>query len=89
MRNYSLGLGIPPLPSKIQILQNKAIRNIIGTHFRETINPIYAKLNILKVDDLYDLEIEKFVYNGNRKASNSFSDYFLKSSNNSSDKTTK
>ena len=40
---------------------------ITGTPFHETINPIYRKLNILKVDDLYNLEIAKFAFNWNRK----------------------
>ena len=48
---------------KLQILQNKSVRIITGAHFRETVNPIYAKLNILKVDDQYNLDIAKFVFN--------------------------
>ena len=43
-------------------------------------NPIQAKLNFLKVDDLYNLKIAKFVFNWNRnKTPSPFFDYFIKS----------
>ena len=61
------GSVFPSYLLKLQILQNKAIRIITGTHFRETINLIYAKRNILKVNNLYNLKIAKFVFNWNRK----------------------
>ena len=83
------GLAFPKYLLKLQILQNKTTRIMTGTHFHETINPIYAKLNILLVDDLYSIKTAKFIFNWSRnKMPSSIFDYFykIKLNNNSSNK---
>ena len=46
---------------KIQRLQNKAIHIIINSNARASANPLYRKLGILKVSDLYKFEIAKIM----------------------------
>ena len=49
--------------SKIKKLQNKAIKVIGGTKWRERATPFYKKLKILKIPDVYTLEAAIFMYN--------------------------
>jgi len=43
-------------------MQKKAIRAISGSKYNAHTNPLYLDLNILKIDDIYNLETVKFVY---------------------------
>ena len=47
---------------KSKSLQNRAIRAVVGAHFRDSVNPYYLHLEILQVDDLFKVEVDKFVY---------------------------
>ena len=46
--------------SKLKTLQNKAMRIISGSHYRDEANPIFKK--VLQIHDLYTFETAKFVY---------------------------
>ena len=46
----------------ISILLNRALRCINYADNRATINPFYIKENILKVEDIFKLEVCKFIY---------------------------
>ena len=48
--------------TKIRVLQNKAISIISETLYKERISPYYYKLQILKLDDLYQFELAKFIH---------------------------
>ena len=48
--------------SKLQILQNKAIRIISNCNRRTSITPFYHKLGILKIPELYKFEIAKLMH---------------------------
>ena len=53
---------------KIQRLQNKAIRIITNSNARASANPLYRKLGILKVSDLYKFEIAKIMYQHSKQS---------------------
>ena len=48
----------------IQILQNKAIRIINNSTWKDHINSnnLFLKYNILKIEDIYKFELSKFMY---------------------------
>ena len=48
----------------IQILQNKAIRIINNSTWKDHINSnsLFLKLNVLKIEDIYKFELNKFMY---------------------------
>ena len=48
---------------RLEIAQKKAIRAIVGANYNATSSPLFKKLNILKLKDLYDLQIKQFVHN--------------------------
>ena len=45
-----------------RFLQNKAIRFIMKSSLRQKIAPLFCKLKILKVQDLFTHEIEKIMH---------------------------
>ena len=47
--------------NKLQRLQNKAVRIITNVKFISPITPLFHKLGILKITDLYKFEIAKIV----------------------------
>ena len=53
--------------SKLQKLQNQAIRIITNTKRKSPITPQYYKLKILKVQDLYIYEIAKIMHQHSNK----------------------
>ena len=57
-----LGSTYPSYLSKLKTLQNNAMRIISGSHYRDEANPIYKKLEVLQIHDLYTYETAKFVY---------------------------
>ena len=67
--------------NKLKQLQNKAVRIISGTSIKDRITPNYHRLKILKLDDLYTLEIAKLIYQFTQnKLPDTFDHYFTYSS---------
>ena len=67
--------------SKLKRLQNKAVRIISRTSIKDRITPNYHRLEILKLDDLYTLEIAKLMYQFTQnKFPDTFDHYFTYSS---------
>jgi len=56
------GSTFPSHLRKLSSLQNKAIKLIGGGTYLNDATPYYLKYNILKLNDLYKLEIGKFVH---------------------------
>ena len=50
------GSTYPSYLSKLKTLQNKAMRIISGSHYRDEANPIYKKLEVLQIHDLYTMK---------------------------------
>lgn len=46
----------------LQIQQNKIVRIIRNVSYNATSRPIYKSLNILPIDNLYKMELAKFMY---------------------------
>ena len=66
---------------KLKRLQNKALRIISKTKIRGRITPQYYKYEILKLEDLYNLEIAKLMYQfTHSKLPLNFKHYFAYSS---------
>ena len=67
--------------SKLKRLQNKAVRIISRISIKDKITPNYHRLEILKLDDLYTLEIAKLMYQFTQnKLPDTFDHYFTYSS---------
>ena len=47
---------------KLEVLQNRAVRIINRSPFRATVSPIYKQLNLLKLNDITQLQIVLFMY---------------------------
>ena len=66
---------------KLIKLQKWAIRTISNSHYRCHTQPLFAKHNILKVNDMYSLEVGVFMYKySTNDLPNIFNDYFTKRS---------
>ena len=62
---------------KLKKLQNKALRIILKCPIRSNKTPQYYKFKILKLEDLYNLEIAKFMHKFSpKKLPINFNDYF-------------
>lgn len=67
---------------KVVVLQNKAIRMILGAKLDENLSPYYKALKILKVEDLCKYEIAKLMFKYHRQElPDAFSDLFTRTSN--------
>ena len=67
--------------TKLRKLQNKAIKIITKTYLRERVSLCFYKLQILKLDDLYQFELAKLMYQFTlNKRSSRFCNYFAYSS---------
>ena len=55
------GVGITTL-NQLNVLHNKIIRAMTYSSFRTKIAPLYEKLNLLKLDDIYSLELGKTMH---------------------------
>ena len=63
----------------LQLSQNKATRVIIKQRSPDTITPVYRRLQVLKINDLYKLETAKFMHQFSDKSlSASFEKYFTR-----------
>ena len=59
---------------RLQILQNKAVRAVVGAHYHDSAKPI---LTNLQIDDLFEFELAIFVFKWNRNSVPiSFSNFF-------------
>ena len=66
---------------KLTKLQKWAIRTISNSHYGSHTQPLFAKHNILKVNDMYSLELVVFMYMySTNDLPNIFNDYFTKRS---------
>ena len=46
----------------IRVMQNRILRTMLFCNLRIRLSFIYKRLNILKLDDMYELEMAKFMY---------------------------
>ena len=60
--HYNLGSTFKTYLSKLKVLQNKAMRAISGVGWSESATPLYQRYEILKVEDMYKLELAKFMH---------------------------
>jgi len=62
----------------LYVLQNKLIRAMNSASYRSHVTPLYHQSNLLKVNDIYHLEIAKMMhYLHNGKLPQAFDDYFV------------
>ena len=52
---------------RLATLQNKAVKLISGAQWRDHVTPIYLKLQILKLNDLYLYEVAKLMHKHTRE----------------------
>jgi hypothetical protein len=50
------------LTSKIQVIQNKLLRTLLGTHRMHNTNDLHKQFNILKIKDAFKLSLVAFVH---------------------------
>ena len=63
----------------LQLSQNKAMRAITKQRWSDRITPIYRRLQVLKINDLYKLETAKFMHQFSDKSlPASFEKYFTR-----------
>ena len=63
----------------LQLSQNKAMRAITKQSWSDRITPIYCRLQVLKINDLYKLETSKFMHQFSDKSlPASFEKYFTR-----------
>ena len=61
----------------IQIEQNSIVKIITKLSFKTKISPLYDKLNLLRLDDIYKSEVLKLMFSFKKKIlPNCFKDYF-------------
>ena len=73
------GSSYPSYLKKLKTLQNKAVRIITGSHFRDSAIPIYNSINILQIDELHTFEFAKLMYQNNQgKLPSPFNNIFIK-----------
>ena len=71
------GNATATLINRLQVLQNRAIRNMFKIPRYSRLNNYYLNYRILKVDDLFDLEVGKFLHAHSKNClPNCFSDFF-------------
>jgi len=47
---------------RLNVLHNKVLRAMTYSSYKSRVSPLYKKLNLLKIDDIYILEIGKFMH---------------------------
>jgi len=47
---------------RLNVLHNKVLRAMTCSSYKSRVSPLYKKLNLLKIDDIYILEIGKFMH---------------------------
>ena len=72
------GFTFPTYLKKLITLQNKAIKFISAAKFYNSSSPYYKRLKILKLKDLYKLEVGKFIHSNFKKMlPKNLSNYFI------------
>ena len=72
------GSTFPTYLKKLITLQNKAVKFICAAKFCDSSSPYYKRLKILKLTDLYKLEVGKFIHASLKKMlPNNLSNYFI------------
>ena len=62
----------------LQLSQNKAMRALFEQQLSDRITPVYRKAQILKINDLYKLEVAKFMHQlSNKSLPTFFEKYFV------------
>jgi hypothetical protein len=56
------GSATKTVKNKIIIMQKKAIRLITGSHYNAHTTPLFSELKALKFEDIYELQLGKFIY---------------------------
>ena len=51
--------------NRLATLQKKAVRTIVRANYNDHTAPIYKALNLIKIDDMYKLQLGKFMYQVN------------------------
>jgi len=75
--------------NRIQVLQNKAVRNITKAPIFTRLDFLYLNLRILKVQDLHKLEVIKFMHSHHHGLVPSFFSSFFQKVNRSHNRTTR
>ena len=57
------------LLNKVQVMQNKLLKVLFNLPYRHNTNQIHSMLKLLKVKDIYNLQVLKFVYESLNKLS--------------------
>ena len=73
------GLAAKKYLSKLQILQNRILRILYFKDRRYPTNALHKELNFLKINDLYELKILKFmhnIYHNDKNVPEVFQNYF-------------
>ncbi len=55
-------IGSNTLIKRLQVLQKKAVRALVGARYNANTSPIFRRLKILRISDLIDLEQAKLSY---------------------------
>ena len=64
--------------NEIKVNMNKIIRAITNSSRYSSLSPLYKKLNVLKLTEIYELELAKFMHQlQNNKLPKLFQDLFL------------
>ena len=72
------GSTFPTYLQKLITLQNKAVKFICAAKFCDNSSPYYKRLKILKLKDLYKLEVGKFIHSNFKKMlPKNLSNYFI------------
>ena len=72
------GSTFPTYFQKLITLQNKAVKFICAAKFCDNSSPYYKRLKILKLKDLYKLEVGKFIHSNFKKMlPKNLSNYFI------------
>jgi len=58
-----MGIYLSIISQKIKTLQNKAVKHIEGVKYYDRATPFYWEIYILKLLELYKLEVSKLTYN--------------------------
>ena len=64
---------------QLKILQKKSVRNVANCGYRSHTDPLFKKLEIIKLEDLYTMSLQLFIHQvGNEKVPDSFEGKFLR-----------
>ena len=70
-------------------LQKKAIRNVVGARYNSHTDPIFKRLNLLKLPDVYKIQCCKLMYKKKLGTLHQYHSSLLKSKSDIHDKSTR